>query len=605
MALSTPTTPGFNTGLATGTSGSTTPTLGTSPFSANPTNPLMPPSNPAASKPASQQPVITSKPAVQSNQNMVTGTANVNNAVNTQLSNGQSNPNSGTAPVTNDSINKLIDSIAGTNTSSTPAAAVTPPVTPPASGTTDTSGTSSTPISATDQAFIDQGNKIVSDEQASLKQVNDQIQSNSDSYQSALAEIQNGTFPLSPAQQAQINSTSAMFQNLANLQTQANQAYTQSVAVAADRSGSLATDPTSFVAGQHEAISNGLQKIQNLDVQASQQLATLNASFQTQDLGIIKDSYDALNTTLEDKSKNISDLASTALSQLNSTRDYTQKVQEDALTQLMDNNTISYQAKQLALQQSTLDEKTKTDLQTIADEQEQNKINAANEAIAQGTYNATYGQFMNTDGTLNTSVQPQNIPGYSALGNGSAIINGGNLPSKITETGIEQIGGIPVIKAADVPIVNAWGSAVTTVNKLLTELPALQDTNDPVSRADLASLNADLTTLGGNANFSSIGKMQISREGSPLMNAIDGGDLTKQLNQLRDTLNNSIQGINPYISVPVFGQTFTSLPDAKKYADSTGNTQAFNTLLNEYPSAQDLMDAINTGKPVTNSNPQQ
>lgn len=163
---------------------------------------------------------------------------------------------------------------------------------------------------------------------AQISDVQKQIGANYDDFKAKTDQIINGTFPLSPTQQASLDATQQKFDAIAKLQLTANESYENSVALAGNRLGLNVQNPSEYIAEQHKAVSDDLDKINNLDATAAKTMADLKQGFLDKDYGYINDQYNALQKTLEDKTNTIQAMQKRVDDMYTSTRDYNLKLAE-------------------------------------------------------------------------------------------------------------------------------------------------------------------------------------------------------------------------------------------------------------------------------------
>ncbi len=396
----------------------------------------------------------------------------------------------------------------------------------------------------------------------------------------ALQSLLQGTIPLSGPQQALISSLQTQLnQNIAE-QTVDNNAYTGTVTEAGFRAGGEYT-PQQYAGQIHTAISAGVAKIQALDNTAAKTMADLEQSFQKDNFNIINQQFTNLTKTLDDKANAIKDTYDTVTKAIQDQRDFTQKAQQFAQTQ--------------AMEQQKFAEQVKNDQSTRA-------IAQADLGLKEATWNATYGSFMNKDGTANTSVNPTSIPGYTTLSNGMAVIDGSKLPPGVNKT---QIGGIRVIDPAKVGSMTSWSNINTLFNTTQTQNNQLNDPNFTGDRATLKAsyiqninaLNATIKDVGvKDPTFSTLNGISLATPG--IFNFASPTTQQTQFNTLRDNLNSVMGSIAPGSGVPIFGQTFKSPLEAESWAASHGQTTALNNLKASFPNAtaEQLLNALNTGQ---------
>ncbi len=177
----------------------------------------------------------------------------------------------------------------------------------------------------------------------------------------SINQVANGTYPLTANQQAQVDGIKAQFQELITQQETANANLTGGTTVAENLYGM--GDSVSGLGEIKGTVDSGLSKIADLNSKMVSAIATMEDGFQTNDMTMLKDAYDTYSTGVKDRQTEIDNLQAAAQKALTDAQTAQRDNETLALTKMMDDNTISYQAKQQALAQSTLDEKTKNDLQ--------------------------------------------------------------------------------------------------------------------------------------------------------------------------------------------------------------------------------------------------
>ena len=247
---------------------------------------------------------------------------------------------------------------------------------------TDTSGTSSTSgttIDANTRATIDKQNAADAAFQAQAQHVQDTI-----------TNIQNGTTPLTAGEQAQIDGLKAQFQHLIDQQTLQNTNASGVANIRGYQTGAAEYDPTFQAKTIGGIVAAGNAKIADLNTKMASAVAQMTQSFHDNDIKAVTDAWKLYNDAATEHAKTLSDTITETQNAIKNAQDQAQKAEDNAradeaqrLTEMMDNNTISYQAKQQALAQAQLDEKTKMDIQTLADEKLKNNIDLANLALNQ------------------------------------------------------------------------------------------------------------------------------------------------------------------------------------------------------------------------------
>lgn len=153
--------------------------------------------------------------------------------------------------------------------------------------------------------------------------LNDQMHAY-ESTQAKLDQIMNGTFPLTRYQKGQIDAVKEQFDELKQLQVQANNNNLALQKQAMFRTGEQNTDPGQFGAQINQQVSQGIQKIMSIDTQASKVMNELKQSFLDKDYQMINDQYTKLSSLLKSKSETIDKIQKHA----DDIRDFNQRVKE-------------------------------------------------------------------------------------------------------------------------------------------------------------------------------------------------------------------------------------------------------------------------------------
>ncbi len=200
-----------------------------------------------------------------------------------------------------------------------------------AANPTAAGGTPASPLTATDLT------KALSPESTAEPAVNKQLSANQNkadamfqSLTTALNQVMNGTFPLTPSQQAQINATQNSFNEAKAAQEVANANYEGQVAFAGASSGRAQSAPEIQLGLVHDAVTAGISKIAGIDSQASKAVADLQQGFMTQDYNMINSAYDRAVSYFKDKSNTIQEMSDNVRQ---ATQDAIQKQKDDQAQQ--------------------------------------------------------------------------------------------------------------------------------------------------------------------------------------------------------------------------------------------------------------------------------
>ncbi len=181
----------------------------------------------------------------------------------------------------------------------------------------NTNNTPPAPAPAAPAATADDLNNIINGTagQQGASQVNNSLQAVQDaadatfqSFQTQVAQLLNGTFPLTPAQQAQVNATQASFNQLKAAQDTANQNLLGQIRVQSAVSGINMTAPMVETGQISAAVNSGIQQIANIDTQASKAVADLQQGFMTSDYNMINSAYSQASKLFADKTTAIQDM---------------------------------------------------------------------------------------------------------------------------------------------------------------------------------------------------------------------------------------------------------------------------------------------------------
>lgn len=291
--------------------------------------------------------------------------------------------------------------------------------------------------------------------QASIQQFNEDAASVKD----ALNQFAQGTFPLTPDQQSQLDATKQQFEVLINQQKVSNANYENGVRVLGAVTGRAEYFPDIAMGEVQGAINSGLSKVADLTSKETAALATMRQGFEDNNFKEITAAHQMLlsiDTQQTDTIKAVHDSIVSA----------TETAKTDAEKQTMDNWTmyVGQQNLDLATQQKALDnmkftEQQKMDAQTILDNKTKNNIAWADLALKQATYNATYGSFSNLGvdpktGQPIVNFKPTDIPGVNQMTNGVNYFDPSAFNDPAQAKAAENIArkaGITILSAKDVP----------------------------------------------------------------------------------------------------------------------------------------------------------
>lgn len=141
-------------------------------------------------------------------------------------------------------------------------------------------------------------------------------------FQNKVGQIQNGTFPLTPTQQALLDSTKAMYDQLRFQQQKANSAYEGGINTAEIASGRSEHFREIAAGDIKAAMDQGVQKITEIDQKATTALANLQSGFQSDDLKAVTDSWNEFQQYASQKNDTLVKLQEDSQKALQDQRDY-------------------------------------------------------------------------------------------------------------------------------------------------------------------------------------------------------------------------------------------------------------------------------------------
>ncbi len=428
-------------------------------------------------------------------------------------------------------------------------------------------------------------------------------------FQATTSQFEQGTAPLTPAQQAQIDGLKNEYQTFITQQKTANANLTGATTVAQERRGLSRYSPEMAAANIQKVVSDGVTKVADLESKMNTAVATLQDAFETKNYGLVKDAYKALTDAVKEKDATIKETydavkaqiadaktetsATTLAGALSSLNDPTltdAQKQTAIATALASGSLTAADSKELNTAVTTAQRDAETALKDAADIQHQkvqDAIASADLHLKQATFNASYGVFMNPNGTINTNVNPQNIPGYTTLPNGLSVINDSNNLYK-TPT----IAGIPVLSPADTKIVTNTSSQIDTINKL-------QALYNVIATPDWSStpIGSLINRHGDEKNQYDSLKGTLPKEIQSQLpdvgffsgNSVINPDTSTQFQNTRNSLNTTISAVAPSLTPPPYGQVFKDPTSAQNYFTQTGQSNSYqkevdkaNTLAQKY-----------------------
>lgn len=264
----------------------------------------------------------------------------------------------------------------------------------------------------TNQSTIDSN---VETETTPLQQQQDKIQAQLDTQAAvALKKLNNiaaGTYPLSPAEQGLLSSTTSIWQSTITAQQTANDAYTGQMTELMASLGINTSAPTEAIGMIHAAITTGESKVADLTAQMSKALADLQVGFQTQDYKMVSDAWDKASTYLTDRVKTLSDMQKAVQDAAHQQKQDMKDYAELSIRSMLDTATFDHKQVEDAIndafQKQQIDETQRHNLQTEA----VSWFNAKDSASSGGGSNFTTTQV--NGGAAKAGVPLETFKGYS------------------------------------------------------------------------------------------------------------------------------------------------------------------------------------------------
>ena len=418
---------------------------------------------------------------------------------------------------------------------------------PVTTGTAGSTTGSTTPLTASQSAENSTGinpNTETSNYISSLNANTDAISQAASTFASTVQSIMSGSFPLSSAQQALVDAT--------------NQAFNQMTSQEQLKAAALSSE-TGGVSNKINATAGEMLNANSIQAAS---IAKLEIGFENQDYQAVDDAYKAYQDAETAKTTALTDAHNAVMTQYNQAVTDAQNAQNEI-------------DKQNAAAQTA-----KMDAQTIQDEQDTQKINQADLNLKTATFNATYGAFLNADGSTNTSTSVQNIPGYTPLSNGMAVIDSSKIPAEVK---VSQVGGVQILSPADISTLSDVSSVQGQLQKVQAEYYQMKSAPDQGATVtsplqtqyvnDVAALNTSLKTLATKyPQFSGLTSYSVPS------NVGGFGDKgASNFTAIQNSINTGIKGVNANLVPPPYGQIFTDPASAQTYLNSTGQSSAYAT----------------------------
>ena len=185
-------------------------------------------------------------------------------------------------------------------------------------GTTGSSQNSSTGNNT--GSYSDQQAQSQAAFSAAKKTADDKAQSDMETQNAKLDQIANGTYPLTDAQQAQLNGIKASYQNMIAEQSSANTNYESAVKMAGISAGRNMYAPEVELGNVKKATDEGLAKISDLNDKMNSALAAAKQAIADDDTKLLDQQYANIVKLQDQKNQSISDLYKASTDALNAAK---------------------------------------------------------------------------------------------------------------------------------------------------------------------------------------------------------------------------------------------------------------------------------------------
>lgn len=339
-----------------------------------------------------------------------------------------------------------------------PTAAPTMPV---VDTTTDSSGNTYQQYSDGTYGKLDATGKYI----GPTDQKNFQTNKDGQSLLTSLNQVVNGTYPLTPAQQAQVTGLQASFAALIQQQQIANANFTGGVTVAENLYGM--GNSISGIGEIKGSVDAGIAKIADLNSQLVSATAKMESGFQTDNFNMLKGAYDLYNQASKDKQAELDHLNDVA----KQAQDDFKAQQQQQIQNTLESDKFTYQQKQDAfdnyIKTAQLSDSEKND--AFDHWYKQQDI-----AIKQATLDAS---------TVSPSTAIDQVPGVRSMNStGLQYFD----PSSINDPKLAKnaeaaarANGVPVVDPKDAPVVEKIDSALQTLQTMGEQAKNLSSSNIP------------------------------------------------------------------------------------------------------------------------------
>lgn len=426
---------------------------------------------------------------------------------------------------------------------------------------------------AVEQQAIDQG---WTSEQISNLKYQSSLAKYSEAAQSAQEDLQQfaqGTFPLTPDQNAQLDATKSQFDALVRQQEQTNKNYENGVRILGAVTGRAEYFPDIAMGEVQSAINSGLAKVADLNSKETQALAQMREGFQSDNFKMVTDAHNMILSIDKEISSNMKDVHDSIVAAQKDARDFNYKITQDNIQNTLNSDKFDWQKKMdmvdTQLKQSGLDETKRHNIREEA---------ISTETAAKGTYQIKD----NPDGTQSIF----NTKTGQVMGSPLNSIQNGQFTDNSISPGNT---GIPLLDAntrkTDSGVWYVDGTNLTGASATATQLQAAK-LGIPYLGKDGSDAQANIDTA--RSNMKNINDTMNTFLPSNAFTRAAGVGLMNNLSSLLQT-NDAISSFNAYRTAAI--QSMRAMAGSKGLRINTAEINA--AITNDIPK---IDDTIGTAK---------
>lgn len=186
----------------------------------------------------------------------------------------------------------------------------------------------------------------------------------------SLQQFSQGTFPLNPDQQSQLDALSQQWDRTISAQQEANVTYQNGAQMLAGRTGRAEYNPINVIGDVNQSIQQGLDKVAYFQQQKADELAKMRSAFMQQNYQMVSSANEAIVNNDKQILDTMQSVHKDMVAAQQQAFDNAEKTKMDNAKLIMDDHTMSYQDKTQALDQLKLNEQVRHDKQDELIQQE-------------------------------------------------------------------------------------------------------------------------------------------------------------------------------------------------------------------------------------------